>query len=35
MRGRQGARLKRVEFGRAQPGRAAYLVGWTEPLRRA
>ncbi len=35
MRGRQRARLKGVESGRAQSGRAAYLVGWTEPLRRA
>src|ERR1035437_10565981 len=35
MRGRQCARLQRVESGRARAGRAAYLVGWTKPLRRA
>ena len=34
MRGRC-ARLQRVESGRARAGRAAYLVGWTKPLRRA
>ena len=35
MRGRQRARLSGWECGETQPGRAAYLAGWTKRLRRA